>query len=323
MRVSFSTRSWCWRRTSSRAAAWKRGAPLTPSRSSSETAGSPSSATRLGVGTSSSAASVDNRPSTSASSGGASGTAVGDAAELRSAAAQHAREPVPARVQALLGLTRDLVIYSNAPEVAAQHQAPELQHLHFIERTLQIGAGDCDMQNALLVVLLQEGGGLVVEGIEDFAGIVSQGDGQPAHLGEVASDLFGERGRRVTSASDLGHVQGEGAHPVDIADDLESAHHTPQITRDGRLQREHRERLLLGLRGQLVHPVMVGDDAFGKSQIGLEKCLGGARHRRARELAHVAQNRVQALELLLIGVTHGVQVTWPGDRAGEAAMNVV
>ena len=78
--------------------------------------------------------------------------------ELRSAAAEHAREPVPARVQALLGLTRDLVIYSNAPEVAAQHQAPELQHLHFIERTLQIGAGDCDMQNALLVVLLQEAG---------------------------------------------------------------------------------------------------------------------------------------------------------------------
>lgn len=78
--------------------------------------------------------------------------------ELRSAAAQRARDPVPERVQAMLGLTRDLVFYSNAPEVAAQHQAPQLQNLHFIDRTLQIGAGDCDMQNALLVVLLQEAG---------------------------------------------------------------------------------------------------------------------------------------------------------------------
>ena len=76
--------------------------------------------------------------------------------ELRSAAAEHTRGPVPERVQALLALTRDLVFYSNAPEVAAQHQAADLQHLHFIERTLQIGAGDCDMQNALLVALLQE-----------------------------------------------------------------------------------------------------------------------------------------------------------------------
>lgn len=76
--------------------------------------------------------------------------------ELRQAAAAEAHGPVAERVQAMLALTRDLVVYSNAPEIAAQHQAPELQNLHFIERTLQIGAGDCDMQNALLVVLLQE-----------------------------------------------------------------------------------------------------------------------------------------------------------------------
>jgi transglutaminase-like putative cysteine protease len=79
-------------------------------------------------------------------------------AELRQAAAALRKQPVRERVSALQSLTRDLVVYSNAPEVAAQHQDPALADLHFIERTLQIGAGDCDMQNALLVALLQEAG---------------------------------------------------------------------------------------------------------------------------------------------------------------------
>ena len=78
--------------------------------------------------------------------------------ELRLGAEAQRGRPVAQRVQAMLELTRDLVVYSNAPDIAAQHQAPELRELHFIDRTLQIGAGDCDMQNALLVVLLQDAG---------------------------------------------------------------------------------------------------------------------------------------------------------------------
>ncbi len=78
--------------------------------------------------------------------------------ELRLGAEAQRGRPVSQRVQAMLELTRDLVVYSNAPDIAAQHQAPELRELHFIERTLQIGAGDCDMQNALLVALLQDAG---------------------------------------------------------------------------------------------------------------------------------------------------------------------
>lgn len=79
-------------------------------------------------------------------------------ADLRKAARALRRLPARERVQPLIALTRDRVAYSNAPEVAARHQAPELQDRHFIARTLEIGAGDCDMQNALLVALLQEAG---------------------------------------------------------------------------------------------------------------------------------------------------------------------
>ena len=79
-------------------------------------------------------------------------------AELRDRARALRRRPVRERVQELLDETRALVTYSNAPDVARQHQDPKLQGMHFLERTLEIGAGDCDMQNALLVTLLQEAG---------------------------------------------------------------------------------------------------------------------------------------------------------------------
>ncbi|WAS94354.1 sacsin N-terminal ATP-binding-like domain-containing protein [Nannocystis punicea] len=63
---------------------------------------------------------------------------------------------IAARVSALTGLTRELVAYSTAPEVAAQHRA--LAGEHFITRALEIGQGDCDVQNGLLTALLQEAG---------------------------------------------------------------------------------------------------------------------------------------------------------------------
>lgn len=62
------------------------------------------------------------------------------------------------RVDPLVTLTRERVRYSNDPKVAVAHQDPALADLHFLERTLKIGAGDCDLQNALLVALLREAG---------------------------------------------------------------------------------------------------------------------------------------------------------------------
>ena len=76
--------------------------------------------------------------------------------DLRKAARALRTRPTRERVQAAITLTRSRVAYSNSPEVALRHQAPELRGEHFITRTLAIGAGDCDMQNALLVALLQE-----------------------------------------------------------------------------------------------------------------------------------------------------------------------
>ena len=78
--------------------------------------------------------------------------------ELRAQALALRKRTAADRVAPLVALTRELVAYSNDPKVAVAHQDPALADLHFIERTLQIGAGDCDLQNALLVALLREAG---------------------------------------------------------------------------------------------------------------------------------------------------------------------
>ena len=81
------------------------------------------------------------------------------AAGLPSALRREARGlrklPVERRVQALLGIVQTRVSYSTSREVAAQHHRAILSGEEFVSRTLRIGAGDCDVQNGLLVAMLQ------------------------------------------------------------------------------------------------------------------------------------------------------------------------
>ncbi len=64
-------------------------------------------------------------------------------------------EPVEQRVQHLIALVRRRVRYSTEPAIQARHKHARAQGKGFIARTLEIKAGDCDMQNGLLVALLQ------------------------------------------------------------------------------------------------------------------------------------------------------------------------
>ncbi|MCA9714036.1 MAG: ATP-binding protein [Myxococcales bacterium] len=72
------------------------------------------------------------------------------------AVAEEVRElTVSERVDFLVKLVRRRVRYSTEPEVRERHVAARKAGKGFIERTLEIKAGDCDMQNGLLVALLQ------------------------------------------------------------------------------------------------------------------------------------------------------------------------
>ncbi|MEZ4448243.1 MAG: ATP-binding protein [Nannocystaceae bacterium] len=79
-------------------------------------------------------------------------------AELARLARALQREPPKVRVQRLVDEIRARVAYSVDREVAEAHQAARARGQGLFERTLAIGKGDCDVQNALLVALLQEAG---------------------------------------------------------------------------------------------------------------------------------------------------------------------
>ena len=62
------------------------------------------------------------------------------------------------RAEALVATVRELVRYDRDPEVARRHAEDRTAGVGFITRTLEIGAGDCDVQNSLLVALLHAAG---------------------------------------------------------------------------------------------------------------------------------------------------------------------
>ena len=165
-----------------------------------------------------------------------------------------------------------------------------------------------------VVFFLDTGGALRVPGEQHLLCGVAQFDCQAAHFGEVAVDLLGQRVLRVAPAGNLGDVQCQRAHAVDVGDDLDGADDGPQVTGDGRLQSQQDERLLFGMRAHRGDLFVVGDDLLGQHQIGLQQGLGRALHGNAGQSAHLAQAVGEAIKLLVVRGTHALQPTfWPLD----------
>jgi len=68
------------------------------------------------------------------------------------------QRPPRERIERLTELVSERVRYTTDPEVAARLEARRLAGEALFARTLAVGRGDCDVQNALLVALLQEAG---------------------------------------------------------------------------------------------------------------------------------------------------------------------
>ncbi len=62
------------------------------------------------------------------------------------------------RVEMLVSAVRRAVRYDRSPELALQHTVAADANIGFIDRTLALGAGDCDVQNGLLVALMRASG---------------------------------------------------------------------------------------------------------------------------------------------------------------------
>nr|WP_255216154.1 ATP-binding protein [Pseudenhygromyxa sp. WMMC2535] len=63
--------------------------------------------------------------------------------------------PLQTRVERAVDLVRERVSYRTDQETAERHSAARARGQDFISRTLEIGKGDCDVQNGLLVAVLQ------------------------------------------------------------------------------------------------------------------------------------------------------------------------
>ncbi|MFN7974019.1 MAG: ATP-binding protein [Acidobacteriota bacterium] len=66
------------------------------------------------------------------------------------------RLPAPARIGAALDRVRERVAYDLSPETSRRHREAAARGLDLVDRALSVGAGDCDVLNAVLVTVLAE-----------------------------------------------------------------------------------------------------------------------------------------------------------------------
>ncbi len=102
----------------------------------------------------------------------------------------------------------------------------------------------------------------------------------------------------------LGDVQGQVAHPLDVAGGVDRGDDHPQVGRHGSLQGEQRERLVLGGRAHVVDPEVLGDHLLGQLQVRLQQRSGRALHGARHVLAHARERLGQVVKLLLVEVPH-------------------
>ena len=172
------------------------------------------------------------------------------------------------------------------------------------------------------VVFFADPGGLLrIQGLQHLLCAAAQFDCDSAHLGEVTVYLLGQRVLRVAAAGDLGDVQREGAHPVDIGDDLDAADDGAQIAGNRTLQGKQQESGFLGATADLGDAVVVGDDLLGECQVGLQQGLGRAFHRHAGQPAHLAELNGQGRQLFLIRSTHVITLRSAGQKVTMPQMN--
>ena len=106
-----------------------------------------------------------------------------------------------------------------------------------------------------VVFFADPGGFLRVAGQHHLLCAVTQFDCDSAHFGEISVDFFGQCVLGMASAGDLGDVQGQCAHPVDIGHHLDGAHDRSQVTGDRCLQGQQYEGALFGAGARLRRSV--------------------------------------------------------------------
>jgi hypothetical protein len=144
--------------------------------------------------------------------------------------------------------------------------------------------------------------------VEDHRrGVLSQVDGEPAHLRELTDDLVGEDGGRVPPPDDAGDMSGQSAHPVRIGGDVDRSHHRAQVTGHRRLPRQHPQRRTIHVAAQSGQRLQIGQHSLSGVEVDAQQAGCGALNGIARELAHPDEISVERIQLLVeLGTRHAV-----------------
>jgi hypothetical protein len=116
-------------------------------------------------------------------------------------------------------------------------------------------------------------------------------------------------------------VHGQVAHPLQVGDHPERGHQHPQVARHRLLGGQQLERPLLELVAEGVDLAVVGDDPFGRLSVGVQQCRGGALDGFAHRPGHRHEVGDDAVELVVIEVTHAAHRSQPGAPHHSGAMN--
>lgn len=111
---------------------------------------------------------------------------------------------------------------------------------------------------------------------------------------------------------DLGDVDGQVAHPLELADHPQRRDQHPQVAGDGVLQGEQLEAVLLELLAQRVDLGVAGDDLLGPLGVALEQRGRALGDRLADEAGHAHEVVADRVELVGVGIAHGPNLSRDG-----------
>ncbi|KIG16727.1 hypothetical protein DB30_04200 [Enhygromyxa salina] len=126
--------------------------------------------------------------------------------------------PAQQRPRAAIDLVQDRVRYETSNTVAIQHQIAVVEGKDFVTRTLEIGAGDCDVQNGLLVAVLHAAdidARLAVGWVGHEGGVSAWLHAWVEYLGDDGSWRVADATARTTGAG--GSIPGLPPPPAGVA----------------------------------------------------------------------------------------------------------
>ena len=268
---------------------------------------------------------------------------------LEAEAARLAELPEAERIEAATAVVRRFVRYDRSAAVVARFRAAEVSGLGVLDRALAVGAGDCDVQNAVLAALLSAAGS------PSWLAVGYVGHGGRALPGLHAwAEVEGNDGRRLVADASITVSSGRGtalaetiSRPADAVVGPEPAGGPALTVRRDRVAVglallvltalvgwavRRRVRRRLDLEGplelaELVRGALEHRDAFagiaGISSRPLIPCLGGRRLSLARARALAVEGRLlasaEAGELAARVASSGIRVVDAAQPEGAAA----